>query len=273
MLRALTFICASCCCCCCCWSLLRASCCCCLCLCSSCCLWASCSLLLCSSSCCWARAAAAAAAAASSSSRFSSSRLLNASSSSCFLRSSSWWGGKHRDSGRHFTSPNRWQSTRHVFASLPVCEGTPPVSFSPPLPAASPLIYGELPPVPVSPLPLFVCAVPLLALAAVLMPPPKDLQHWVSSQYPQRKVTRWNSSSKGFNASDGHCLNAPVFAAPVPLLPSVCVPPPVEPSGPPPTASSPLPPFWLSFPPHASPAPTVGLEIKNTLMVLSAETW
>lgn len=39
---------------------------------------------------------------------------------------------------------------------------------------------------PVSPLLLFAYAVPLLALAAVLKPPPKDLQHRVSLSASQK---------------------------------------------------------------------------------------
>lgn len=49
-----------------------------------------------------------------------------------------------------------------------------PVFFSPPLPAASPLISAKLPLVPVSPPLLFAYAVPLHALVAVLMLPPKN---------------------------------------------------------------------------------------------------
>lgn len=70
--------------------------------------------------------------------------------------------------------------------SLPVCEGTLLVSFSPPLPSASLLIYGELPLVPFSPLPLFACVVPHLALAPVLMPPPNDSQHSQSQKIASR---------------------------------------------------------------------------------------
>lgn len=61
---------------------------------------------------------------------------------------------------------------------LPVCEGTLPVSFSPPLPSASPLIFEEPPPVPV--FPLLASDVPLLVPFAVLVPPPEHSQYRVS---------------------------------------------------------------------------------------------